>query len=140
MAGLENILGLPETGEVLKAMERECTEGAVADKEFEAYNGALRTTTPRQEWLKILPQGRDGAINPFTYDGTDKTCDDLMKHPMVIEAKLTKYEVVGLKLYTGTPCLCRPHGLCASAPPPPSPPAQCWCGDVIGIVRSRGRV
>jgi len=108
--GLEMLVGFPEFSSkesILEAIYKEHNFGKHADAEFTAFNGGRdRKTTPKKEWRRMMPEGKDGKICTLDYNlkpmlYKDGRVEDFMEHPKVKEAGLTKYEVICLRLYTG---------------------------------------
>eukprot|EP00961_Rhodomonas_salina_P132605 1784842-Rhodomonas_salina.1 len=94
--GLDGVIGLPKL-KVLEAMEEEHRSA----EEFESHNqGRLIKSSPKIEWERVLPAGKDGAISTWDFDKQVTLCEDFMTHRRVQDAGLTKPEVIALRLYS----------------------------------------
>lgn len=60
--------------------------------------------SPAAEWKRVLPDGFGGEMNTYNYAGTINLCPDgksFEEHEYAVTARLSKLEIVCLRLYTG---------------------------------------
>jgi ankyrin repeat protein len=102
--GLESIIGLPNP-RVFEGMRIDHCERADSDDDFTAWNYGI-TTKPSIEWEYVVnpDPNKDyfGEATPENSHGrTRQTVAELMAKDKIIEARLSKEELIGLRLYTG---------------------------------------
>jgi len=95
--GIDGMIGLPNL-KTKEAIEEEHS----SDVTFQAYNqGREITTSAKEQWNMVLPEGFKGAVNNKDYDQKKVICEDFMKHETATKAGLEKVELVVLRLYSG---------------------------------------
>jgi Ca2+-binding EF-hand superfamily protein len=102
--GLESKIGLPNP-RVFEGMLAEHCARADSSDDFTAWNYGI-TSTPRIEWeFVVCPDANTIYFGEFSAENlhgrTRQTIDELMAHPKIIKAKLSREELIALRLYTG---------------------------------------
>ena len=102
--GLESQIGLPNP-RVYEGMMQEHTARGDSGKEFVAWNYGIHTT-PAIEWEYVVCPARDkvydGEASEDTPHGrTRQTVDELLAKDKIVRARLTREELIALRLYTG---------------------------------------
>ena len=80
-------------------MELEHCHHKCAHTEFTTPNYNI-TTTPSKEYYYVT-QGKSPESRDMEHGRKIEAIESLLKLPIVVEAKLSKYEVIAVVLYTG---------------------------------------
>lgn len=102
--GLESIIGLPNP-RVFEGMRIDHCERADSEDDFTAWNYGI-TTKPMIEWEYVVnPDPNKEYFGEATAENshgrTRQTVAELMAKDKIIQARLSKEELIGLRLYTG---------------------------------------